>query len=550
MEWARARNQDEPRLLALVVWLKSYQRLGYFPKADDVPPAVVRHVRDALGLAGDVELEPAAERTAKRYRELVRARMKVTYDAARVRHVAEQAISKAVQAKDNPADLINVALEELVRARCELPGYTTLDAMATAIRTEVNAAFYQAVAGRVDLAARARLARLLLADPVTRRSEFDRLKDVAKAASLGKFKQRLELLASMRRGGAGHRRRRPAEGAQRGQAADADREPRPRRPGRGPRRRGDDVLQADGRDPPEGPRPFGGAPGGPPSRVRAAAGRARRRPVGRPRGHRARHRRGRAGPRTARCRGGGRAAGAQDPGAGRRGGGTVRRARGGGRPPRQQLPAAAGPALPLSPERAVHAGGCDRAGGDQRRAQRGRRGRVPAGPARLQVRLRARTPGGATPRPGRDGGDGDPGDRRGRLRIGGLAQAPPGEEQAGDAGAPPHGGVRVLLPGRRATVRRHRGDRVGLLRQPPRPAHVLGGVPPAGGGLLRPGRDTVRPGRADRPLPVPARRGRCASRRGVPVQHRPGTRGRPAGAQAPQGRRAAAGGAAAGGRDP
>ena len=32
---------------------------------------------------------------------------------------------------------------------------------------------------------------------MTRRSEFDRLKDVAKAASLGKFKQRLELLADI-----------------------------------------------------------------------------------------------------------------------------------------------------------------------------------------------------------------------------------------------------------------------------------------------------------------------------------------------------------------
>jgi hypothetical protein len=192
IEWARTRTQDEQRLLALVVWLKSYQRLGYFPKVDDVPPAVVRHVRDALGLAGNVELEQAAER----YRELVRARMKVTYDTARVRQIAEQAIRKAVQAKDNPADLINVALEELVRARCELPGYTTLDAMATAIRTEVNAAFCQAVASRIDMAARARLARLLLANPVTRRSEFDRLKDVAKAAALGKFKQRLELLGS------------------------------------------------------------------------------------------------------------------------------------------------------------------------------------------------------------------------------------------------------------------------------------------------------------------------------------------------------------------
>ena len=87
-----------------MVWLKSYQRLGYFPKVDDVPPAVVRHVAGRPG-AGRKRgrLEQAAERTAKRYRELVRARMKVTYDTARVRQVAEQAIRKAVQAKDNPA---------------------------------------------------------------------------------------------------------------------------------------------------------------------------------------------------------------------------------------------------------------------------------------------------------------------------------------------------------------------------------------------------------------------------------------------------------------
>lgn len=110
--------------------------------------------------------------------------MKVTYDGAGVRKIAEDAIRKAVQAKDDPADLINVALEELVRARCELPGYTTLDVMAAAIRAEVNNGFCQTVAGRLDPAAKARLARMLAVDPVSRRSEFDRVKDVAKAASL------------------------------------------------------------------------------------------------------------------------------------------------------------------------------------------------------------------------------------------------------------------------------------------------------------------------------------------------------------------------------
>jgi hypothetical protein len=196
-EWARSRTQDPEHLLALAVLLKSYQRLGYFPKVVDVPSVVVRHVRGCLGLDPEVEFGPAAERTGKRHREFVRARMKVTYDSARVREVAEQAIRKAAQAKDNPADLINVALEELVRARCELPGYTTLDAMAATIRTEVNTAFYQAVAGRIGPVARLRLGRLYVVDPVTRRSGFDRLKDVAKSASLGKFRVRLDLLADI-----------------------------------------------------------------------------------------------------------------------------------------------------------------------------------------------------------------------------------------------------------------------------------------------------------------------------------------------------------------
>jgi hypothetical protein len=75
LEWARGRTQDENHLLALVVWLKSYQRLGYFPKVEDVPTVVVGHVRDALELGDDVELERAAVRSAKRHREFVRRRL-------------------------------------------------------------------------------------------------------------------------------------------------------------------------------------------------------------------------------------------------------------------------------------------------------------------------------------------------------------------------------------------------------------------------------------------------------------------------------------------
>jgi hypothetical protein len=61
----------------------------------------------------------------------------------------------------------------------------------------VNDGFYRTVTGRLGAVARARLARMLVVDPISRRSEFDRLKDVAKAASFNKFKERLDLLADI-----------------------------------------------------------------------------------------------------------------------------------------------------------------------------------------------------------------------------------------------------------------------------------------------------------------------------------------------------------------
>jgi TnpA family transposase len=196
--WVHSRTSVDQHVLALAVWLKSYQRLGYFPKLTDVPEVVVTHIRAAVGLGADVELAVHdSPRTAKWHRQQVREYLGVVYEPARVRSVAEAAIRAAAQTKDNPADLINVALEELVRQSCELPGYSTLDALTATIRTEINAGFYTTVVARIGVADRARLGRLLVVDPVTRRSEFDRLKAPAKAPSLAKFRQRLEHLAAL-----------------------------------------------------------------------------------------------------------------------------------------------------------------------------------------------------------------------------------------------------------------------------------------------------------------------------------------------------------------
>ena len=161
--WARGRTHTEGHLLSLVVLLKCYQRLGYFPKLPGVPPPVVDHVRVALGVAADVVAGQESQRTLWRHRDFVRAVVGTRYQPAEARRVAEAAIRAAVEAKDDPADLINVALDEVVRAGLELPGYSTFDKIATAVRTEFNSGVFAQVASRIraDPGGRARLAGLL-----------------------------------------------------------------------------------------------------------------------------------------------------------------------------------------------------------------------------------------------------------------------------------------------------------------------------------------------------------------------------------------------------
>ncbi|MGW1365194.1 DUF4158 domain-containing protein [Streptomyces chartreusis] len=169
--WAAKRTHDRPESrLTLLVLLKSCARLGYFPGLGEVPALVNACVRAAAGLPGDV-IPVAEERTAKRYRSWVREYLGLAYDPARAREIAASAMEEAAPVRASAVDLGNVALEELVRAGLELPGYSTLDRMAGAIRTRVEGEICARIAGQVG-SVRPRLAGLLVVPDGERRSPF------------------------------------------------------------------------------------------------------------------------------------------------------------------------------------------------------------------------------------------------------------------------------------------------------------------------------------------------------------------------------------------
>ncbi|WP_369333350.1 DUF4158 domain-containing protein [Streptomyces zhaozhouensis] len=121
--WAAKRTHERPgSLLTLLVLLKSCARLGYFPGLEEIPVVVIARVRTAAGLPEDAT-PGVEERTAKRYRSWIREYLGLVHDPLRARGIAAAAMEEAAPVRASVVDLVNVALEEIVRAGLELPGF-------------------------------------------------------------------------------------------------------------------------------------------------------------------------------------------------------------------------------------------------------------------------------------------------------------------------------------------------------------------------------------------------------------------------------------------
>nr|WP_238581065.1 DUF4158 domain-containing protein [Streptomonospora alba] len=194
--WARERTGGPAALFAVVLALKCHQKTARFPSAGEVPEVVVDHVRRCLELDEDVEPDHGAGRTAKWHRKQVRQRLGVTYAPKLARGIAAETIRTAARAKNYPPDLINAALERLVEASLELPGFTTLDELATTIRAEVNREIFAGICERLGEEGRARVAALVAVGE-DGHSMFNRLKKPAKRASWSRFKAQADYMAEV-----------------------------------------------------------------------------------------------------------------------------------------------------------------------------------------------------------------------------------------------------------------------------------------------------------------------------------------------------------------
>ena len=154
-----------PTQALLLIQLKILQRLGYFEPVSTLPRAIIDHV------CGSAQMRIPTVRELKAYdasgsRSL---HLKKIRDFVGVRRFVEadwlwldQIAREAAATKQELEDIINVLIEELVRQKYELPGFTQLVRVARAARNAVNSAIFKSIDGQLTPEQRQMLDDLVL----------------------------------------------------------------------------------------------------------------------------------------------------------------------------------------------------------------------------------------------------------------------------------------------------------------------------------------------------------------------------------------------------
>lgn len=131
--------------LGLSLLLKCYQYLGRIVRTTEITPLVKEHLCKQLAIEEDVDLKGYHRATRRRHVNIIREYLKIKIDNVARRDVMKKAALSTAQTKEDLCDIINRIIEELIRERYELPGFSALTRLARAARTLTNREHYKAI---------------------------------------------------------------------------------------------------------------------------------------------------------------------------------------------------------------------------------------------------------------------------------------------------------------------------------------------------------------------------------------------------------------------
>lgn len=189
--------------VGMLIALKTYQRLGYSVSISNVPVPIIQHIVLSSQLpVSSSELEDY-DTCSTRWKHLatVRDYLGLKSWGPTAKHAMNKALESAAVSKHDLADMINVAIEELIRQHYELPGFSSLVKAARRARHTLSESYHQKVLQALDIKERIQLDRLFLVESESGTTLWNHLKEEPGRPILSHLKdlvERLNWIAQLR----------------------------------------------------------------------------------------------------------------------------------------------------------------------------------------------------------------------------------------------------------------------------------------------------------------------------------------------------------------
>jgi TnpA family transposase len=191
--FVREKTRKDESSLHLLILLKTFRHLGYFPNIENIPEGLIKHLCSSLKLPKGM-LPIVNRNTLYQQKLLVLAHQKLKKFDRESRKLIVRALFDAAQVMDNPADLINVAIEHLIKESYELPSFDALDRLVRRIRTLVNQGIFQTILQQLNPEQIQILDQLTELESQAYQTPYNSLKGLPKKATLRHLQELIDHL--------------------------------------------------------------------------------------------------------------------------------------------------------------------------------------------------------------------------------------------------------------------------------------------------------------------------------------------------------------------
>lgn len=118
--------------------LKCFQNLGYFPSEDEIPSIIIKHIANQLNFKESIDnIRYKRKGTLYKHHASIRDFLKIKQYDKEAQKLLIDTVTKNSYIMHNPSDLINSAIDILVKNNYELPAYSHIDRLTLKIRAKV-----------------------------------------------------------------------------------------------------------------------------------------------------------------------------------------------------------------------------------------------------------------------------------------------------------------------------------------------------------------------------------------------------------------------------